>query len=111
MTVWTWVLLGLGVAGALAAMAACLVLAAGVLRLRRRLRAMAYPEVTAALASLPLLSARLERSAAQAGALNRRAAVALATIRAASQQSGLPLIMAGLRRILFELHAIRLLLR
>lgn len=98
MSVWTWVLIGLGVAGALLAAVSVVAVALEALRVRARVRELQNSRLFMSLESMQIQSTRLSRTAAQMPPLVARAQAALAQIRTAGNQAAMPQARAALEQ-------------
>jgi hypothetical protein len=106
MSVWTWVLLGLCVAGVLLALIALVVVAVQALKLRDRVRELQNSRLFMSMESLQLQSARLSRLSTQVEPLTQRARAAVATIQASVPESGMPQARAALQETGAQISAL-----
>jgi hypothetical protein len=106
MSVWTWVLVGLCVVGALLAVAALVIVAVQALKLRARVRELQNSRLFMSLESLQLQSARLSRLSTQVQPLTQRAKAAVAQIQDCVEESGAPQARAALQQTGAEISAL-----
>lgn len=106
MNVWTWVLVGLCVAGVLLAVIALVVVAVQALKLRARVRELQNSRLFVSMESLQLQSARLSRLSTQVEPLAQRARAAIATIQACGAESGMPQARAALQETGAQISAL-----
>jgi hypothetical protein len=107
MSVWTWVLVGLCVVGALLAVTSLSIVAVQALKLRARVRELQNSRLFMSLESLQLQSARLSRlSTQQVQPLTQRAQAAVSQMQACVQESGLPQARATLQETGAQISAL-----
>jgi hypothetical protein len=106
MSVWTWVLIGLGVAGALLGTFSLAAVIREALRLRARVKALRNSRLFLAAQSMQIQTARLSHISAQAQPLVQRAQAAAAVIRASSEEARMPQAKAALRESGAEISAL-----
>ena len=97
MSDWTWVLLGLCVAGLLLPIVPAILVLRGVMRVRSRTNALKNSRLFTSLEALQLQSVRLQHVAAEAAPLAKRAQTAIETIRSSSAASGTAQARASLQ--------------
>ncbi len=105
MSVWLWLLIGLGAAGALFAIIGSLQTLTAAIRLGKRLSAMRESPFVTLLDALQIQVDRLARTASDAQELERRTKTALECLRAGVQASGIYAIRDSWRSFAAELHA------
>lgn len=106
MSVWTWVLIGLSVGGALLAVFSVAAVAAEAFRVHARVRELSNSRLFMSLESMQIQSGRLSRLAAQVQPLATRARAAVAQIRGAGGQAEMPQMRAALEQSGAELSAL-----
>lgn len=106
MSVWTWVLVGLCVVGALLAVTSLAIVAVQALKLRARVRELQNSRLFMSLESLQLQSARLSRLSTQMDPLTQRARAAVAQMQASVAESGMPQARAALQETGAQISAL-----
>jgi hypothetical protein len=90
MSVWTWVLIGLGAAGALLGFASLVPVLLEALRLRKHVAGLSNSRLFLAAQSMQIQTARLSHLSGQAQALAGRAENAVASIRTGAGEAAMP---------------------
>ena len=106
MSVWTWVLIGLCVAGAVLAVAPVLTVLLQAKKLRARMLEIQNSRLFMTLESMQIQTARLARLNAQAAPLAGRISAAIAAIKESGAKSGLAPARASVEEAGAELQAL-----
>lgn len=106
MSGWTWVLIGLGVAGVLLGAGSLVPVALEALKLRAHVRALSDSRLFMALQSMQIQMGRLSRLSAEAGPLVVRAQTAIASIRESAGEAAMPQVQSALNESGAEIAAL-----